>query len=72
MPHDHLNAAVAVAGRQVKLHPHDTDKQVALDDARRALRERQLAQAITTTVSKAPPLTDEQVDRLVRLLRGAA
>lgn len=37
---------------------------------RRGLREAKLAKYIRDVVDEAPPLTDEQRDRLVALLRG--
>lgn len=42
-----------------------------LVDARRNLTTAKLAQYIERTVAAAPPLTDEQCDRLVAILRGA-
>jgi len=38
--------------------------------ARRNLREAKLAEHIAKAVAEAPPLTDEQRDRLATLLRG--
>lgn len=46
--------------------PDDPD----LIDARRNLRAARLADYIERTVNEAPPLTDEQRDRLASLLRG--
>lgn len=40
--------------------------------ARRDLRAERLAEQIEKVVSAAPPLTEEQVDRLTGLLRGGA
>lgn len=40
--------------------------------ARRNLREAKLAEHIAKAVAEAPPLTDEQRDRLATLLRGEA
>lgn len=40
--------------------------------ARRELREAMLAEHIAKAVAEAPPLTDEQRDRLATLLRGEA
>lgn len=40
--------------------------------ARRNLREAKLAEHIAKAVAEAPPLTDEQRDRLATLLRGDA
>ena len=41
-------------------------------DARRDLRAERLAEYIKNTVETAPPLTQEQRDRLALLLRGSA
>jgi hypothetical protein len=49
-------------------HHHDA---AAIDDARRALAEANLAAYIERTVEAMPPLTSEQTSRLaVLLLRG--
>lgn len=40
--------------------------------ARRNLKAQSLAEHIAKAVAEAPPLTDEQRDRLATLLRGAA
>lgn len=60
----HHRARIAALSRDRE--PDDLD----LADARRALRAERLAEAITNAVSAAPPLTDEQVDRLGQLLRA--
>lgn len=44
----------------------------AVQDARRALAEEKIKTCIERTVAAAPPLTNEQRDRLALLLRGAS
>ncbi|MDP9692712.1 UNVERIFIED_ORG: hypothetical protein J2X79_000241 [Arthrobacter globiformis] len=41
------------------------------EDARRDLAAAKLAQYVERVVAEAPPLTDEQVNRIARLLRPA-
>ena len=52
----------------VRNHPNDRE---AITAARRNLAAAKLARSITDTVATAPPLTREQVDELILLLRGA-
>ncbi|WP_206425893.1 hypothetical protein [Nakamurella antarctica] len=61
-----LRASVASLTRSRK--PDDP----ALLDARRNLRTERLADYIRETVDAAPPLTQDQRDRLAVLLRGGA
>ena len=53
-------------GGLVALRPHDHQ---AIEDARRDLAAAKLADYIKRTVDAAPPLTEEQKDRLTALLR---
>ena len=59
-----LRSQIAAASRH---HP-DTD----LRPLRRDLAAERLADYIAKTVAEAPPLTDEQRDRLAGILRGGA
>lgn len=54
----------------VKVRQHAADSEVA--DARRDLAEANIAAYIERVVSKAPPLTDLQRQRLARLLKAGA
>lgn len=53
-------------------HRPDDDDDDALADARRQLKASRAEAYINKLVDSAPPLTDEQRDRLVGLLKGAA
>lgn len=61
--HQRARVAALTRGRA----PDDPD----LIDARQLLKEARLEDYIRRTVAAAPPLSDEQRDRLAILLRGA-
>lgn len=50
----------------VRLHRNDTKR---VTDARRDLAAAKLAEYVRKTVAEAPPLTDEQRERIAALLR---
>ena len=50
---------------------HRPDDHDAIDNARRAYRTNRLADHIREVVDQAPPLTQEQRNRLAALLRGS-
>lgn len=62
----HYRAKLAALSRD---RSHDDPELVA---ARRDYRAEKLAEHIAKAVAEAPPLTDEQRDRLATLLRGEA
>ncbi len=62
----HERARVASLTRSRK--PDDAE----LVDARRNMRTERLAEYIKRTVDAAPPLTEDQRDRLALLLRGGS
>lgn len=57
-----------VAGLSRDRAPDDPE----LIDARRALRAARLEDHVTKVLAEAPPLNDEQRDRIAALLRGGA
>jgi hypothetical protein len=64
-----VRSAVSKVRAVRRWSPNNTE---ALNAARRELRAAQAADYIKRLVDSAPPLTDEQRDRLALLLRGAA
>lgn len=62
---------VLIARAKVARNSH-SDNPVALNDARRELTEAKLERHIREVVAAAPPLTQEQRDRLAALLSAGA
>lgn len=58
--------------RLASLHRDHTPDSAIILDARRDLALAKLEQFITRTVAEAPPLSQEQLDRIARLLRKGA
>lgn len=65
------SAASARARHNVLLRYRPADDPVVIE-ARRELRAAQLAEHIAKVVAQAPPLTNDQRNRLALLLRGGA
>lgn len=64
-----MDPQVALTRSRVAVAARRRDE-LGVVSARRDLAEAKLADYITRTVDAAPPLTDEQADRLALLLRG--
>jgi hypothetical protein len=65
-------AGIARAARQALLRPDDPSTAERVASLRGDYTAAKLAECIASVVSAAPPLTDEQRDHLVTLLRGSA
>ncbi|GMA40197.1 hypothetical protein [Mobilicoccus caccae] len=74
MPTQHLKSreTLALAGRIAALSRSRTADDAEFIDTRRRHKESALADHIRAVVDAAPPLTDEQRERLVVLLRPSA
>jgi hypothetical protein len=64
-----LRAGIARQSREVNRNPGDADARAELDRLRREYRIALVAEHIKSLVSNAPPLSDEQRNRLSCLLR---
>ncbi|NYJ06595.1 hypothetical protein GGQ55_002873 [Geodermatophilus daqingensis] len=65
-PSSAVTRARSDLGNHARWRPNDTD---GLTERRRNLAAEKIADYIERTVAAAPPLSDEQVSRLTRLLR---
>ena len=65
-----MSSAIAARNHYGAVKRHHPDKPELIADARRALAVAKLEDYIRRTVDAAPPLTDDQRDRLASLLRG--
>lgn len=71
-PRRQARARLASASAKAARSPEDPTAQQAVDEARRAYRALALEDYIRRTVDAAPPLTDDQRERLATILRGGA
>lgn len=63
-------SVIASASRALKKDPSDGRARSALENATREFRARSLEEHVRQVVDSAPPLTDEQCDRIATLLRS--
>ena len=67
-----MSARTAANTRAAALHRHHGPNDPRTLDARRHLAEVQIDDAIERALATAPPLSDDQVDRIAARLRGSA
>lgn len=66
---NHINVAAVGVARATRLHGKNSPEAI---EARRQLAGEKIMFAVEKAVAVAPPLTDEQIDRITVLLRGGA